>query len=314
MERANKHIILAKLETEYGTDPTPTEAANALVTAGEPTFEVINEPVQRAIPLAYFGKIAPISVGTGLKLNFSTELKGSGTAGTAPREGCLFRACNMTEALVAVTSAAYTPNSNFEGESVTLWFWADGNLHKISGCTGTFKMAFKTRDIMKVDWEFTGIYASTHITNVAFPSPTYATVSPLIFKGAGFSYNSVATLVITELMLDIGNVVGRRDSANAASGIARYFVNDRDSKGSMNPETVALSTLNPWTLFNAITQANIAASVSGGAGNIVTLAVTGVTLDAPKYGSRENILAWDLSFGINPTLAAGNNAIVITFT
>ena len=82
----------------------------------------------------------------------------------------------------------------------------------------------------------------------------------------------------------------------------------------MNPETVALSGLNPWTLFNAITQANIAAAVSGGAGNIVTLAVTGVTLEAPKYGSRENVLTWDLSFNINPTLAAGNNAIVITFT
>jgi len=220
----------------------------------------------------------------------------------------------MTEALVAVTSAAYTPNSVFESESVTLWFWADGNVHKISGCVGTFKISLKTRDIMKVDWEFTGIYASAHISNVAFPDPTYATVAPLIFKAAGFTYNSVATLVITELMLDIGNTVSRRDSANATSGIARYFVSDRDSKGSMNPETVALSGLNPWTLFNAITQANIAAAVSGGAGNIVTLAVTGVTLEAPKYGSRENVLTWDLSFNINPTLAAGNNAIVITFT
>lgn len=314
MERANKHLILAKIESVYGTDPTPAEATEALVTAGEPTFEVINEPVQRAVPLAYFGKLSAISVGTGLKLNFSTELKGSGSAGTAPREGCLFRACNMTQTLPGGTSAVYTPNSTFEGESVTLWFWADGNLHKISGCVGTFKIPLKTREIMKVEWEFTGIYASTHITNVALPAPTYASVSPLIFKSAGFTYNSVGTLVITELMLDMGNAVSRRDSANATSGIARYFVSDRDAKGSMNPETVALTTLNPWTLFNAVTQANIAAAVSGGAGNIVTLAVTGVTLDAPKYGSRENILTWDLSFTLNPTLSAGNNEVVITFT
>jgi len=314
MERANKHLILAKIEAEYGADPTPTELANALVTVGKPTFEIVGEPISRQIPLAYFGSIAPIAVGTALKLNFSTELKGSGSLGVAPREGCLFKACNMTEGISAGVSVSYTPNSVFEGSSVALWFWADGNLHKISGAVGDPKFHFKTREIMKVDWSFTGLYSGTHASNVAFPAPTYAAQAPIIFKGAGFVYNSVTTLVITELSLELGNVIGRRDDANAVTGIARYFVNDRKAKGNMNPETVALTTLDPWTLYNAITQANIAMGPIGAAANRVAVAVTGVTLEPPKYGDRENILAWDLAFTIDPTLAAGNNEIVITFT
>lgn len=314
MERANKHLILAKIESAYGTDPTPSESANAIVTAGEPSFSIEGSPVERAVPLGYFGKLSPISVGTALKLSFSTEFKASGTAGTAPREGCLFRACNFTEAIVASTSVSYTPNSTFEGESVTLWFWAAGNLHKITGCVGTFKASFVTREIMKIDWEFTGLYASDHASNTSFPTPTYANVSPIIFKSATFAYNSISTLVITQLDLDIGNTIGRRDDANAASGISRYFINARDAKGNMNPETVALSSLNPWTIYNAITQHNLSIGPIGSAGNQVKVEVTGVTLDVPKYGNRENILNWDLPFMINPTLSAGNNEMVITFT
>jgi len=314
MERANKQLILAKIEANYGVDPVPTVNANDLILVGDPTFEVLADAIQRSIPLPHFGKTAPIYVGSGLKLNFSTEFKASGTAGTAPREGCLFQACNMTETDNGTTSTVYTPNSTFEDKSVTIYFWADGNQHIVSGCVGTFKIVCKTREIMKVDWEFTGIYSGTHAANVAYPTAVFATVAPLIFKGATFSYNSVATLVINELMLDIGNTVSKRDSAIAATGIARYFVSDRAAKGSMNPETVALSSLNPWTLFDASTQANIALSVSGGAGNIISIAVTGVTLEAPKYGNRENVLTWDLSFSINPLVATGNNEIVITMT
>ena len=136
----------------------------------------------------------------------------------------------------------------------------------------------------------------------------------MIIQSLGFTYNSFAA-IIEELVLDIGNTVSPQKSANASNnGIARYFISNRESKGTMNPEAGDLTdTFNPWDIYDQTTAANIALDITASAGYDFAIAVTGAVLEPPKYGNRENILTWDLSFTINPTLAAGNNEIVITF-
>lgn len=315
MERANKHLILAKIESVYGTDPTPAVASNAIITRGMPQFEPVAQQRSREVSLGYFGELAPINVGEAWKISFSTELKGSGSAGTASRYGCLFRACNMTEAISAGVSVSYTPNSTFLGESVTLYFYRGLVLHKMVGCVGNWKTTLKAGEIMVVDWEFTGLYAGpSDASDVAFPSPTHESVSPAIWDDANVVINSIDTLVLEEMMLDLGNVVSKRPDANSTyKGVGRYFISNRMSKGSMNPEVEALSTFNPWSLFDATTLFNLETKPTGSAGNIVEIVVTGANLEAPKYGERENINAYDLPFRIDPSITAGNNSIVLTF-
>lgn len=314
MDRYNKSLVLAKIESVYGTDPTPTVLANALVTMGVPTFDIISNPKERNVPLGHFGKVAPVNVGEGLKLNFTTELKGSGAAGTASRYGCLFRACGMTEAIRAGVDVSYTPNSTQDGESVTLWFYANTTLHKITGCVGTFNIKLSANDIAVVEWQFTGLYAgSGHATTVSFPSPTHETIAPVIWKNASFQYNSIS-VVIPEFTFDIGNEVVARKNGNGTYGVDRYIIKDRLSKGNMSVEKVALSTLNPFSIFDGSTQYNISSNSGASAGNICALAVTGATLEVPKYADRDNMQYYDLPFTVNPTISTGNNEIVLTFT
>lgn len=313
MNVADRSLITAKIESPYGTDPTPAVATESLIIKGEPSWEVVGNPRAREVPLGYFGKIAPVNVGEALKIGFTTEFKHSGTNETVSRYGPLFRACNFTQAINAGVSVVYTPNSAFEGDSVTIWFYKDGFLHKINGAVGTVKINLKAGEICTADWEFTGLYAD-NAADLSFPSPTHEVIAPIICDELGFTYNSWSG-VIEELVLDIGNTVSMRKSANAANnGIARYFVSQRDAKGNMNPEAEALSTINPWDIHDQTTQANIAVDIVASAGNDFALAVTGCVLEPPVYGSRENILTWELAFSINPTLSAGNNEIIITFT
>jgi len=313
MDQYNKGLVLAEIDATTGTDPVPAANANAIITKGMATFEVVGSGRAREVPVGFFGQVAPVNVGEALKLSFTTELKGSGSAGTASKYGCLFRGCNLTEAVDAGVNVIYTPNSSMGGETVTLYFYANTTLHKIVSCAGTFQIKFVAQEIVVVEWTFTGLYAGTHASTVSFPSPTHETVAPVIWKAATFTYNSVA-LTIAELNLDLGNEVAKRLDGNAATGVNRYFVKNRLAKGNMLVEKVALATLDPWTLWNATTQANIAAVSGATAGNICTLAVTGVTLEAPKYADKENVQMWDLPFTLNPTLTTGNNEIVLTFT
>lgn len=310
MFQADKSLVLAKIESVYGTDPTPAEATEAIITKGQPSFEVVGTVRQREVPMPTFGRIKGVNVGDGLKLSFTTELKHSGTAGSASRYDPLFEACGMVQS--GSGTVIYTPASTMRGPSVTLWFYIGGVLHKLNGCVGTFKINLKAGEIATIDWEFTGLYAD-NAADTAMPAATHEAIAPIIVQALGFTYNSYAA-IIEELMLDMGNTVSPEKSANASNnGIAGYFISNRESKGSMNPEAVAMSVLNPWDLYDNTTAANIALDITASAGNDFAIAVTGAVLEVPKYGSRENILTWDLSFTINPTLAAGNNEIVITF-
>lgn len=310
MFQADKSLVLAKIESVYGTDPTPAEATEAIIVKGQPSFEIVGARREREVPMPTFGRIKGVNVGDGLKLSFTTELKHSGTAGTASRYDPLFEACGMVQS--GSGQVIYTPISTMGGPSVTLWFYLGGVLHKLNGCVGTFKMNLKAGEIATIDWEFTGLYAD-NAADTAFPAATHEAIPPVIIQSLGFTYSAYAA-IIEELVLDMGNAVSAEKSANAANnGVARYFISNRESKGSMNPEAAALSALNPWDIYDQTTAANIALDITASAGYDFAVAVTGAVLEAPKYGTRENILTWDLSFTINPTLAAGNNEIVITF-
>ena len=315
MFQADKSLITAKIESPYGTDPTPAAATESLIVKGEPAFEILGSSRSREVAMPTFARLKGVNVGDGMKIAFTTELKHSGTNATPSRYGPLFEACGMTEAITGGVSVAYTPNSTVGGasSSVTIWFYIGGVLHKIVGARGTFKLNMKAGEICTVDWEFTGLYAD-NAADIGMASPTHEAIAPIICDQLGFTYSSWGG-VIEELMLDIGNVVSPQKSANAANnGIGQYFISNRESKGSMNPEAVALGTLNPWDIWDQTTAANIVVAITASAGNDFGIAVTGANIEIPKYGNRENVLIWELGFNINPTVAAGNNEIVLTFT
>lgn len=314
MERITKSLILAKIESVYGQNPIPAVATEAMITKGPATFEIVGNPKVRDVPLAHFGKIAPVNVGEAIKVNFTTELKGSGSAGVASRYGCLFRACNMTEGITGGISVAYTPNSTMLGESVTLYVFVDGTRHIVSGCVGSCVIKATAQEIATVDWTFTGMYSGTHATTNSYSNVTHEAIAPLIWKAGGLVYNSISSLVISELTLDLGNTVTKRLNHNAANGIDRYFVSQRDSKGTMTVEKEPLATIDPWTLYNASTQAALSIIPTGWtAGNRFEIAAAGLVLEPPKYADKENVAMWDLAFTMNPTVSTGNNEFVITF-
>lgn len=314
--RQNKALILAKVETVYGTDPVPTAAANAILSS-VPTIEILGAKRDRNVVLPYYGKLPPINVGEGIKITFSVELRGAGAVpSTPPRIGALIRACNFTETIDATLGLEFTkydPNSAENGESVTIYFYRDGRLHKALGCVGSFKMSAKLNDIAKLDFEFTGLYAGAHASDVATPAPTYGdmAIAPL-FRSASFTVAAYAAL-IDALNLDIGNKTSKRSDANTATGTYRYFISDREVKGDCDPEVVALTSFNPWSLWDASTPGALSVTIGSAAQNRCIVTMPSVVPEIPKYGGREEILTYAYSFTSHPTLTAGNNEISIKF-
>lgn len=110
--------LLAKIEGTYGTDPTPTGAANAILLKGQPTLTPMElTSVERDNLRPFFGnsEILPSSIFG--KLDFEVEAAGSGTAGVAPAWGALLRGCGFSETIAA---AAITGTAQVGGSTTSI--------------------------------------------------------------------------------------------------------------------------------------------------------------------------------------------------
>lgn len=306
----NKALILAKIEVTYGVDPTPTGAANAIL-CGDLEYDVLDSKVERNNIKPNFGAQRFTAIGEGQKLSFSVELKGSGAAGTAPEIGPLLRACNFTQTITPGVSVAYAPNSNTTtAEAVTLYYYLDGLLHKITGARGSFSITEGTvNTFMKLKFEFTGIYGGP--VAQALATPTFNTTVPPLFRGASFAFDTYAA-VIDALTLEVKNDVVKRVDVNSATGILEWFIKERTVTAKISPEMVLPAAKDFWGMWSSGGAYTMTATVGSVAGNRCVITAPAVQVDKPKYGDRENIVTADLPLVLTPT-ASGNDEINFLF-
>jgi hypothetical protein len=157
--------ILVKLETTYGTDAGPSGAANALLVSNLSINPINAQNVDRAVIRPYLGNSEQL-VGTRYKeMGFDVELVGSGTPGVAPAWGPLMRAIGFAETLTATTRVDYTPVST-GFESVSIYWYDDGVLHKALGARGTASMKLSVGEKPVLSFKFVGIDGGDSVANV----------------------------------------------------------------------------------------------------------------------------------------------------
>lgn len=162
-------VTAAKVETVYGTDAVPT-GADALVTSEVKLMPLEMKTVSRKLDKPNSGSDQELTVDFYAQIEFSVELAGSGTLGTAPSFGKLLRACRCLETVVATTSVTYTPQRS-STTSLSIYFWLDGNLHKLLGARGTFTIEVNSQNIPYLKFKYTGLW----IQPIANANPTVLT-------------------------------------------------------------------------------------------------------------------------------------------
>lgn len=149
-------LIAAKIESVYGTDSVPTGAANAMLCSKPRVTPLRANNIDRDIVRPYFGASEQLVGTRNVQIEFEVEAAGSGTAGTAPAFGVLLRGCGMAEVLSAGTRVDYTPITDNQ-ESVSLYYFDSGVLHKCIGSRGTFKLDLTSGNRPVFMFSFTGI-------------------------------------------------------------------------------------------------------------------------------------------------------------
>lgn len=157
MSLLNENVVtLAKSEVTYGVDITPV-GADAIKTSAVKCTPFEAAYIARNLDKPNSGADQELVTGIHAMLEFKVELVGSGTLGTAPAFGKLIKACRWGETVVAVTSVTYKPLRTAI-DSLSIYFYMDGQLHKMLGARGTFTIEFDSQGIPYLAFKFWGLY------------------------------------------------------------------------------------------------------------------------------------------------------------
>jgi hypothetical protein len=307
---SRKRLILAKTETTYGTDPTPTGTANAILVRNLEITPLQADTVTRDLIRPYLGNSDQLLAQTRVEVTFEVELAGSGTAGTAPAYGPVLKACGLSETVVATTSVTYAPvSASFS--SVTIYFHNDGIRHKVTGCRGTFELNAEVGQIPVISFTMTGIYNAP--TDEALPSPTYANqAAPLIFKNGNTSNFSIFSYsgCLQSLNFQLANEVIYRELVGCTK---ESLIVNRAPAGDVVIEAPSIVTKDFFTIATGSSTGSISFQHGGTAGNIVTFTTAQSDIANPSYSDQDGIQMLNLPYVAVPT-SAGNDELSLAYT
>lgn len=301
--------ILAKIETTYGTDALPAGADNAILVSELQMLPMEMTTVDRALIRPFLGNSEQLPTQIYNGCEFSVELAGSGTPGTAPAIGPLLRACGFAQTVTAGVSVAYAPVST-GFESLSFYMNLDGVLHKGLGARGTVNFSLKNNDRPMARFKFTGLFVP--VADAALPSVSFAAwKKPLPCNRTNtptFTLHGYAAL-LDDLQIDMANEVVYRGLIGGAEFVR---LTDRKPKGSVLMEAVKVADKNWWTAITAATDGPLELVHGLTAGNIVEFDAPGVQIHTPAYQDQQGIVMLSAQLTVNPG-PTGNDELVITF-
>lgn len=300
-----KLAILAKRETVYGTDPEPTGAANAILMTDATITPLAGGAEDRNLLTPSLGHQGNIPVGTHVVVEGSVEAASSGAAGTPPAWGVLMRMAGMSEAISAGVKVEYKPvSSGFE--SGTVYYNADGVLHKLTGARATFSVEFAAQRIPRFRYRILGLYNGP--ADTALPALTltaWKTPIPVNKTNSSLSLHGVAC-VAESLSVDLANTLEPR----LLIGSDTIEITDRKTTGRAVIEATTLAVKNWFSTALASTRGVLDFAHGAVGGEIVEIDAPLAEIGPVETGQTQGIVNYTLPLMFVPN--AGDDEIVIT--
>lgn len=307
-----RHVLLAKVETSYNSEASPTAGSNAILVEN---LQWSFEGARRAERNALTTKFAPLKslyAGSLIGLSFDVEIKGSGSAGTAPELAPLLLGCGMSETVVAATSVAYAPdNDPSNHESLTMYLYEDGIRYKITGARGSFSMSLQTAQAGKLSFKFVG-HLLPNTADTALASPTLSSVVPPVIKSVVFEVDSYEAIV-SKLEVDPGITVATPDNMASDDGYGEIRITAMAPTFSIDPEATVLATYNWLTKWQSSASYLMQTGVIGtSAGNRYKFEAPAAVYTELGTGDRDGILTREIKGMLTDT--SGAAFMTLTFT
>lgn len=279
-------MLLAKIETTYATDPTPTAAANWIAVQNIDINPVEMDTDDQATVSNKFGMDEKIVGAVWSTIAFDMPLRGSGAAGTAPNFDVILRSSGMAKVTSAGVSVTYSHVDSGD-ESCTLYWYLDQVLQKMTGVRGSWSLKYNAKKQALLSFKGIGL-RSAMTDSGGIPAPTIPTLPrPLAVNKANTSvlFGAYAAFM-SSLTVDSGSDVQYRNLTNRED----VTIVDRASTLNANIELPPVATkdlLGAGGIISLATNDSLTIAHGATAGNIVTLNVPAAQFFKPKLSNEQ---------------------------
>ncbi|MBR0346978.1 MAG: hypothetical protein IJI03_17150 [Rudaea sp.] len=305
--RTKKIAFFAALESVYGT-AVALAATDAIRTKGAKLTPFEATEVQRDLDGTGFGNAGTIHVGEHVTVEIDVEMAGSGVAGTPPAYGRLFKACGMSETIVAGTSVTYAPASD-STDSLTTYLELDGQRHPARGVRGTWSIKADSQGIPYFNFKWTGCWVDPvtaaslipDFTGFTTPRPiAYAYTPKIRLHGLDSVYKSFG--------FDYGGDVQFFDNPGEQS----VEIMGRSCKGNVSLKAPTLTEKN-YFMAARLDADDLMSFVHGKtAGGIITLNAPHAQILKPNYGDDKGRATIECGLDIKYTSKDDEMTLVFT--
>lgn len=304
--------VFSKIESSYGTDPTPV-GADAVLTSGLTFTPYAGPTVSRNLDRSTLGGQSVVNTNPQVPIKFDVEIAGSGTSTTAPAYGDCLKACGMSAAAASPTSNGwiYSPlSSSFP--SITHWVWVDGQKQVINGARGNLAISLAKGEIPHFSFDFLGTYSrpsytgvlTANVTDYSSPLAVTNTNTPTFTLGG----SPLTNLRCESFTLDMQNQIVARNII----GANEIMITDRNPVGTIKFEA---TTSKNWFAggvesHSGITTLamNLVHGTTGG--NKVKIAAPAMQITNITEENSDGIFVYTMSVAFTPV--SGNDEFTIT--
>jgi len=285
-------LLLVKTETTKGTDAVPTPAANAIRCVSF-NFTKTQNNIDRAVVKQSMGNLPHlIDPDSSWTVEVVVDLKGSGTAGTAPEFGPLFLACRMLETVSAGTAVAYNPSTVIE-KSITIYGYKEGQLFKATGAVGNCAITNDRGAPAQATFTLQAAYIAPAVA--AVPAGAVFDATAPVVASSSDAVSDGTTIRTTSFGIDFGNdVQEHRTTSNHEFVVANRAPTLTFTKDS-------IGTASEWTALAAGTAASISSTTGATAGNILAITAANGKRTSVAHGERAERDTLDVAYNLFET-------------
>jgi hypothetical protein len=218
------------------------------------------------------------------------------------------------QVLVTPPGIQYKPTSDdSELKTITIYYYNDGLLYKITGAMGTFTISAESGNYATIEFSFTGQYVE--VTDAALPTnAVYNDTLPQQVEYAGLVLGEATECILTasNWSIDQGNTITPRSDICGADGYNGVRLTARAVNGTIDPEATLISTFPFWTEFSQGRRLFYTINQGNESGNRITITVPKAQISGISQGDRDGISVYetDLRFTANK----GDDEIIFYFT
>ena len=296
-------LLLAKIESPYGTEPTPTTGSNFIAVHNIRVTPQMTYNESLATDISLSPRAGTLG-SKYIEVSFDHQLQ---MATDTPPIDPLLLSCGYTD---TSTNGVYLPRTT-GFQSCTLWVYEEDIVWKVNGCRGNVVFNYNAGQPVTLSFTMQGRYAKP--TDTTFPiTCTDNGGKPCVAMNRAFAFNSIAAPT-ESLSFSLNNTLAQQPNMDdaVAQGIQEIVITNRDPSGSFNPKLVKASdTPDYWTDFEAVTERAITYVVGDGTSTL-SISLPKVEIMNITTGDQNGIMIYDIPFKC--VRSSGDDEISLTF-